>query len=177
LPPLIAHTHSGIGASRVEYVFAYSRDLNTTTRVSFSPRELGYTGDVYVYDYFDRSGQRQPAAQKIETSVDSQGSYFVIAPVGSSQIAFLGDLSKFVPASTLRMPTLLDDGRITLALRFESGETVSLWLSALSAPSVSADGATISAVKFDSGTGLYQITVSAGPSEQAIVRIAPGPAQ
>jgi hypothetical protein len=108
--------------------------LNTAARVIFSPREFGFTGDVYVYDYFNRAGRRQPAAQKIETSVDSQGSYFVIAPVGLSQIAFLGDLSKLVPASSVRMPALLDNGQITLALRFESGETVSLWISAPSAP-------------------------------------------
>jgi hypothetical protein len=176
-PPMVAHTYSGLGASWVEYVFAFSRDLNAAAPVSFSPQEFGFTGEVYVYDYFNRAGHRQPAAQKIEASVDSQGSYFVIAPVGPSQIAFLGDLSKFVPASTLRMPTLVDNGQITLALRFEFGETVSLWLSAPSAPSVSADRATISAVKFDSLTGLYQIIVSASQSEQAILRITPDPAQ
>jgi hypothetical protein len=100
LPPLVAHTYSDFGISKIEYVFAYSRDLNAKAPVSFSPQEFGFTGDVYVYDYFNKSGWRQTAAQEIDASVDSQGSYFVIASIGVSGMAFLGDLSKFVPASS-----------------------------------------------------------------------------
>jgi hypothetical protein len=176
LPPLVGHTYSDFGSSRMEYVFAYSRDQNMAMPVGFAPQELGFTGDVYVYDYFNRTGQRQAAAQRLEIPVDSQGSYFVVAPVGASQIAFLGDLSKFVPASRLRMPSFSDTGAITLTLQLKLGEKISLWLSAASAPSVSADHAAVSEPRLDSSTGLYEFAVSRGEGEQATIRIAPKPA-
>jgi hypothetical protein len=157
----------------MEYVFAYSRDTNVAIPVSFAPEELGFRGEVYVYDYFTRARRRQAAAQKIEVPVDSQGSYFVIAPVGASQIAFLGDLSKFVPASALRIPSLSDNGEITLSVQLKPGEKISLWLSAGSAPSVSADRATVTVPRFDSSTGLYEFTVLRGEGEQATIRIMP----
>ena len=174
LPPLVGHTYSDFGSSRIEYVFAYSRDSNMAMRASFAPKDFGFSSEVYIYDYFNRSGRRQPAAQTIETAVDNQGSYFVISPVGPSQIAFLGDLSKFVPASHLRVPSLSDNGQITLTLQLQPGETTSLWLSAAAAPIVSADQATVSAPRFDASTGLYEFTVSPGQHEQATIRIAPG---
>jgi hypothetical protein len=173
LPPLVAHTYSDFGSSKTEYVFAYSRDKNALMPVSVAPQELGFTGDVYVYDYFNRAGRRQASTQKIETAVDSQGTYFVIAPVGPSQIAFLGDLSKFVPASTLRMPSLSDNGEITLTVQLKPGEKISLWLSAASAPSVSANDAVVSVPRFDSSTGLYEFKVSRSEREQATIRITP----
>ena len=37
-PPLVAHTYSDFGSLRVEYVFAYSRNVNVPSAVSFSPQ-------------------------------------------------------------------------------------------------------------------------------------------
>ena len=176
-PPLIGHTYTDFGASRVEYVFAYSRDINARAPVSVSPQELGFTGDVYVYDYFGKAGWRQSGSQAIERSVDSQGSYFVIASIGPSGSAFVGDLSKFAPASKQRVPSLADNGEITATLQMNVGEAVPIWVFALSTPVVSADGATVSAPTFDSMTGLYEVTVTSVESKIVTVRIASGSAQ
>lgn len=173
LPPLVAYTYSDLGTSRVAYVFAYSRDVNATAPVIFSPQELGFSGEVYVYNYFSQTGQLQPAARSIESSVDSQGSYFVIAPVGQSKIAFVGDLSKFVPASKQRVMGFTDNGQITVLLQLNPGEDVPLWFFAPSMPAVSADQASISAPTLDSVTGLYKVTVKSGAGKQATIRITP----
>ncbi|HTC88818.1 MAG TPA: hypothetical protein VK686_11000 [Bryobacteraceae bacterium] len=173
-PPLIAHTYSDFGSIKLEYVFAYSRDVNTPAAVTILPQDLGFSGDIYVYDYFGKAGWRQPAAQAIAKTVDSQGSYFVIAPVGASGMAFLGDLSKFVPASQQRVPSLADDGIITATLEFIPGETVPVSIFATFVPVISADGATVSAPVLDPGTGLYQAMVSPGQNKQASLQIAPG---
>ena len=178
-PPLIAHTYSDFGLSalgpnKVEYVFAYSRDVNAPAPVSMSLQDFGFTGDVYVYDYFGRTGWRQPAAQAIVKRVDSQGSYFVISSVGPSGIAFLGDLSKFVPVSRQRVPSLSDNGTITATLQFIPGEKVTISVFAASMPVVLADGATGSAPVLDSTTGLYQVLVTPGQNKQATIHISAG---
>lgn len=175
-PPLVAHTYSDFGSTKLEYVFTYSRDMNAPGLVSFAPQDFGFAGNVYVYDYFGKAGAGQPAAQAISRSVDSQGAYFVIAPVGPSAMAFLGDLSRFVSASRQRVLNLSDDGQITATLQFTAGETVPISLFAPSAPVVSADGATVSAPVYDSTTGLYQVMVKS-LSNKATLQIAAGPLQ
>ena len=177
LPALVAHTYSDFGSTKVEYVFAFSRNLNAPAQVSFSPQDFGFAGNVYVYDYFGNTGWRQPAAQAIVRSVDSQGSYFVITPVGPSGMAFLGDLSRFVPASRERVLSLADNGQITSTLQFLPGETVPISISAASVPVVSASGATVTAPAFDAATGLYEVLVTAGQNRLATIRITPGPSQ
>jgi hypothetical protein len=172
LPPLVGHTYSDFGRSKVEYVFAYSRDVNAPATVSISPQDLGFTGTVYVYDYFGKMGWTQPAAHAIARTVDSQGTYFVIAPVGPSGIAFMGDLSRFATASKQRFPALNDDGRITATMHFAPGETVPLSIFATEPPAVSANGATAGAPAYDPGTGLYQVTLTS-QNKEATLHIAP----
>jgi hypothetical protein len=177
LPPLVAHTYSDFGFNKVEYVFAYSRDVTTPAPMSFSPQDFGFTGEVYVYDYFHQTGRLQPATQSITATVDSQGSYFVIAPVGQSQMAFLGDLSRFVPASRHRVPSLSDDGHVTATIRFKPGETVPLSFYAPSKPLVSVDQGTVTAPVLNAATGLYQVTIASGNNKLVTIRIMPGSGQ
>lgn len=172
-PPLIGYTYSNFGSTKLEYVFAYSRDVTTPAAVNILPQDFGFTGDVYVYDYFGKTGWRQPSAQAISKTVDSQGSYFVIAPIGPSGMAFLGDLSKFVPASQQRVPSLSDNGAINATLQFLPGETVPISVFAASAPVISANGATVSPPVFDSNTGLYRVSVASG-NKQATLQILTG---
>lgn len=172
LPPLVGYTYSDFGSSKVEYVFAYSRNVNAPETVSFAPQDFGFSGNVYAYDYFGKTGWQQGAAQAIVKPVDSQGSYFVIAPVGPSGIAFLGDLSRFVPASHQRVLSLADNGQITATLQFKPPETVTISVYAASAPVVTASGATVSTATYDSTSGLYQVAVTSVQNNQAAIAIA-----
>ena len=178
-PPLVAHTYSDFGSKapgpgKVEYVFAYSRDQNTAAPISIRPEDYGFQNAVYVYDYFGKSGWWQPGTLAFATSVDSQGSYYVMAPIGASGMAFVGDVTKFVPASRQRVMSLSDDGQITAALAFKSGgETVPISIFATAAPVVSADQATVSTPVYDSATGLYRVMVTS-ESAAATLHIAAG---
>lgn len=174
LPPLVAYTSSDFGASTVRYLFAFSRNLNASAAVSLAPADFGFTGDVYMYDYFGQTGWRQGAGQAIARQVDSQGSYFVIAPVGPSGIAFIGDLSRFVPSARQRVTSLADNGQVTATLQMLPGETVTLSMYAAAAPAISANGATVGAPIFDSTTGLYRVSVTAGQGTNATIRIEAG---
>lgn len=174
-PPLVAHTYSDFGGTKLEYVFAYSRDVNTPAQVTFSPQDFGFASDVYLYDYFGQTGSRQAASQAIVPTVDSQGSYYVMAPVGASGMAFLGDLSRFVTSSQQRVSSLSDDGQITARLQFNPPETVPLSIFAPSMPTVSAEGAAVSVPVLDPATGLYKVAVTSSESRQASIRISAGP--
>lgn len=167
-PTLIGHTYSDFGASKVGYVFAYTRELNATAPVSFTPQDFGFNGTVYVYDYFGKAGWTQPASQSITRPVDSQGSYFVIAAVGPSGMAFLGDPSRFATASKQRFATLSDQGQIVATMHFAPGESVPVAMFAPATPLVSADGAAVSAPVYNSSTGLYTVTVTSQQNEATI---------
>ena len=74
------------------YVFAYARGSNTSA--TFTPSSLGPGGNVYVNNYFTGSGSVVQAGNSYSDTVSS-GSYYIVAPIGSSGIAFLGDAAKF----------------------------------------------------------------------------------
>jgi len=173
LPPVVAYAYSDFWSTKAEYVFAYSRDLHGTAPIHFSPAEFGFAGQVYVYDYFRKTGGRQPADQAVSTAVDSQGAYFVIVPVGPSHIAFLGDLAKYVPLSKQRFPDLSDDGQVNATLQFARGETVTLSFAADAPPTVTAEHGAAGPVTYDMLSGLYQVTIVPDQSRTAIVHIAP----
>lgn len=177
LPPVVGHTYTDFGGGKIGYLFAYSRDVNAPQPVNFAPQDFGFSGNVYVYDYFGNSGWQQPATQTIARSVDSQGSYFVIAPIGPSGMAFIGDLSRFVPASRQRVNDFSDNGQITATLQFAAPEAVTLSFFAPSAPTVTGEGATVTAPTYDSNTGLYQAIVTSGQNSKATIHIAAPPAQ
>jgi hypothetical protein len=67
LPPLVAHTSSNFEANKIEYVFAYNRGSSRSSTVSFAPQELRFSGEVYVYDYFNRteSASRRRTASRL----------------------------------------------------------------------------------------------------------------
>ena len=52
--PLVAATYTDFGGMRASYVYAFNVGTNATA--SFTPAALGYSGQVFVYDYFQRTG-------------------------------------------------------------------------------------------------------------------------
>ena len=55
------------------------------------PRRSGYTGQVFVYNYFQGTGAVVDAAATYTEDLADGSSYYVVVPVGPSGIAFLGD--------------------------------------------------------------------------------------
>jgi hypothetical protein len=107
-------------SGRTAYVFAYSRG-NGPQVASFNPSSLGLGGEAYVYDYFADSGQLVEPGSRFSASVDS-GSYYVVAPVGASGIALLGDAGEFVSLGAKRISALADDGVVHATVEFAAGE-------------------------------------------------------
>ena len=164
--PLVAATYTGAGAGRTAYVFAYTRTGDSPS-VSLSAASLGIAGPVYIYDYFAKTARRLGAGGIYQDTLGPTGrAFYVVAPVGASGIALLGDEGKFVGTGRQRLAVLHDaPGRLTATVLFAPGESaVTLHGYATSAPKVAASGGTVGPVAYDPATGHFEVIVSTGGS-------------
>ena len=168
---MVAGTYSEHNGLRDGYVFAYARNGGSQS-ISFSPASVGVSGAAYVYNYFTGAGRVVPAGSSFTDTV-SGGSYYVVAPVGRSGIAFLGDTGKFASLGSKRISQLSDDGSVHATVAFAASErTTTLRGYAPAAPKVTASDGTASAVRYDAGTHLFSVDVTPGASHNAVVTIA-----
>ena len=94
------------------------------TKCSFTPAELGLNGSAYVYDYFSGNGKLLGSDKVFSSSLDKKASaFYVVAPVGRSGIAFLGDKNKFVGTGKQRITSLDDEaGKLTIGVMLAANE-------------------------------------------------------
>jgi hypothetical protein len=171
--PMVATTYTQHTNLRDGYVFAYAR--SGTQTATFSPAtDLGITGQSYVYDYFSGKGTVVPAGGTFSQQVTS-GSYDVVAPVGKSGIAFLGDTGNFVSLGVKRISNLSDDGTVHASVAFAANEhSVTLRGYAPHAPKATAANGSVGPVNYDSTTHQFTVTVSTGPAQSASISLIDG---
>ena len=171
-PPMVASTYSVHNGLNDGYVFAYSRNSGSQ-RISFTPGDAGVSGAAYVYNYFTGAGALVAAGGHFTDTVGSNGSYYVVAPVGQSGIAFLGDAGKFVPLGGKRIAQLSDNGSVRATVSFASGEnSVTVHGYAPSAPKASATDGGVGAVSYNSSTHQFTVAVTAGSDHSAAITLA-----
>ncbi|MEW1861108.1 CBM35 domain-containing protein [Streptomyces sp. NPDC088194] len=140
---------------------------------SFTLAELGISTAAYAYDYYAGTGALISAGGKVSSTVTS-GTYWVVAPVGRSGIAFLGDAGKFVAHGDKRIPHLSDDGSVHTTVAFAAGEgPVTLHGHASRKPTATATTGSVGTVTYTASTGIFTVTVTAGAGNQAVVTLAP----
>ena len=168
--PMVAGTYTDHNGLRDGYVFAYARN-NGSQSVSFSPNSVGVTGDAYVYNYFTGAGKVVPAGSTFTDTVNS-GSYYVVAPVAQSGIAFLGDAGKFVSLGGKRISQLSDNGTVHATVAFAASEkSVTLHGYAPSAPQVTATDGSAGAVSYNAATHLFTVSVTPGGDHNAVIAV------
>ncbi len=158
--PLVASSYSDFGGWRASYVFAFN--VGTSVSASFTPAALGYTGQVFVYNYYLGTGRLvdASAAYTEDLGAGSSSSYYVIVPLGASGIAFAGDSGKFVSLGKKRITQVSDDGTLSVSVAFASGESsVTLHGYATSAPSAIASTGSAGDVTWDATTNMFTVTV------------------
>jgi len=171
--PQIAYSWSDFGALRTNYVFAFTQGKNALAK--FSPSDLGINGQVYVYDYFAGTGQLAQAGDAIQKQISGDALYLVLAPVGPSGIAILGDADQFVTMGKKRVTAFTDHGAARVTVAFAAGETSrTITGYAPAAPIVLAmEGASVGPVAYDAATHLFRVPVMAGNNRGATIRIQP----
>jgi hypothetical protein len=156
--PIVAATFTRHGALTASYVFAFAFGGKLTAR--FSPSELGQAGNVYVWDVYRARGRLLASNAMLSEDVQNGRAYYVVAPVGPSGIAFLGDKDKYVSLGRQRIPALTDNGQLEVGVAFAAGESsVTLHGWSPSPPMASALTGSIGALTWDAITGRFELPV------------------
>src|ERR1019366_7827158 len=151
--------------------FAFTHGTNTLAK--FSPSELGMNTMVYVFDYLAGTGQLVDPSDVIQEQISGDALYLVVAPVGPSGIAIVGDTGQFVTMGKKRVTEFTDKGVARVTVAFAAGET-SRTITGYSpvAPAVHAEDGLTGPVAYDSATHLFRVPVMAeGGSGSATIRI------
>jgi len=166
--PMVASTYTDFERSRALYVFAYRRGADSS--VSFTPAALGVAGPVYVYSYFNGAGRVADGATAFQDSLDGDRAYYIVAPIGPSGIAFLGDAGHFVSLGKKRVVQLNDGGAVQATIAFANGEVSrTLFGYAPSAPQVTSGPGEIDS--YDEDTHLFRLTVTPDADGTAVITI------
>jgi len=168
--PQVAYTWSDFGELRTNYVFAFTQGKNALAKISLL--DFGISGPVYVYDYFAGTGQLMDPSEVIQKQLSGDALYLVMAPLGPSGIAVLGDADQFVTMGKKRITGLTDQGAVRVIVSFADGEA-SRTITGYSpvAPMVLAIEGSIGQVIYNDSTHLFRVPVMAGNAGNAIVRI------
>jgi len=162
--PLTASTYTDRDGTKTEYVFAFNRPGTPADEVKFTPAELGLSRPAYVYDYFSRSGRRLNADATFSAPFGKNAAaFYIVAPIGKSGIAFLGDKDKFVGTGKQRIASLHDDpGRLTVGVVLaENEKSVTLHGYAPVKPKVTVISGVNDDVRYDPATHYFTVKVKA----------------
>jgi hypothetical protein len=152
----IATTYSQHTGGRITYVFGFT---DSGGSMSFTPAELGYAGSVYVLDVNHGTGRLLTASQA-NTDTITDTAYDIVAPVGPSGIAFLGEQGKLAAAGKKRISDWSDDGKLAVSVAFGARETsVTLTGYAPSAPTATASTGAVGAVQYDASSKRFTVVV------------------
>ena len=122
--PLTASTFTDHDGIKTEYVFAFNRRKAPPDQIAFSGNDLGLRSDAYVYDFFADNGSPLKAGAQFQAPLGENGAaFYVVAPVGKSGVAFLGDKGKFVGTGKQRIEYLKDEaGELTIGVILAENE-------------------------------------------------------
>ncbi|HUA39069.1 MAG TPA: hypothetical protein VMA35_11810 [Candidatus Sulfopaludibacter sp.] len=160
--PLTAGTYTDRGGVKTGYIFAYNRPDTPADTVRFSPGELGLRGPVYVYDYFSGTGKLLHDGADFTAPLGGDASvFYMVAPVGQSGIAFLGDKNKFVGTGRQRIVSLDDEpGRLTIGVVLAQNEkSVVLHGYAAAEPKVTVISGSDDTVQYDPASHYFTVEV------------------
>jgi hypothetical protein len=160
--PLTAGTYTDRDGIKTGYVFAFNRHKTPADKIQFTPGETGVNGPACVYDYFSGTVQWLDARAKFSAPLARDAAaFYVVAPVGKSGIAFLGDKDKFVGTGRQRIDSLQDEaGRLTVGVVLAANEkSVVLHGYAASAPKATVLAGDDDAVQYDPVTRYFTVVV------------------
>jgi hypothetical protein len=160
--PLIATTYTDHDGIKTIYGVAVKSSKTGTETISPFSDQMGGTGSFYYYDYFAHTGQKMDKGAGLSIDLKGQDSfYFVMAPIGPTGMAFLGDANKLVGTGKKRISALHDQGGIMTAevILAANEQQITLQGYAPYAPSVSVQAGQSDPVSYDASTGLFSVRV------------------
>jgi len=174
--PMVSSTYTDFSGLRAHYVFAYPQSA-ANNQFSFAVSDLGWNASAYVYDYFNNSGRVVLPTDVINETITGSSLYLVVAPIGKSGIAVIGDTGQFVTLGKKRIPTLTDDGSVHLSIVFASGEAsrTVIGYAPFVAPILTAVTGSIGPLSYDDASGRFSVAIQPSADGTASIQIDPVP--
>ena len=172
----LASTHQP--AARVSYLFAYPRTSEKSAK--FTPAELGYGGRAFVYNWRTGKSAVLDAGTAFDLGLTDGWGYAVVAPVGQTGLALVGDPQMIATAGKQRMSARFDkSGALVLRVHFATDEPeLSQLLYAERPPQLRILAGHLTGKHFDPSTGQLRLKLTPGPAgyaEVSLVGSAPSP--
>ncbi|NOX86379.1 MAG: hypothetical protein GXO86_10530 [Chlorobi bacterium] len=139
--PMLAFTYTKQNNIRTNYVFAFAPNNSKDKLISFQLSTLGMKGKVVVYDplsgamkemnandtFTDIMSDTTNIIEKTSTtggSISYRYTYYIIAPITSVGVSFLGDEGKIVATGRQRIPELsFSQNKLQVQVVFAKGES------------------------------------------------------
>ncbi len=167
--PMVAFTYTKHQSAKTGYVFAFTVDSSGSREVNFTPAKLGIKGDVVVYDPLTKELNVVRNGSSFNGSLKNEYyTYYIIAPILSQGIAFLGD-SGLITATGKKRINEMDNknGALKIKVMFAKGES-SVNLEGYSLKAVSSDKGDI---KYNPDTHIFNLILPSGGNKAVTVSI------
>ena len=168
--PILAYTYTKQGSITTNYVVAFDTMPNSDTKFEFRPADIDMKGTVVVYDPLNKKAQAISANESFNAELPEEKiAYYILAPVTSSGIAFLGDEGKITATGKQRIASIVSSGKILqVKVLFAKGET-SVTLQGYAEKPVMTDNGQIS---YDPSTHLFKLILSSpGSGNSATINL------
>jgi len=175
--PLTAWTCTDHANHRTLYGFAFIPGKQFIGDADFpweiNPQAFGIKSAAFAYDVIGKRGTSLAAGQSYIGDLKGQYSFVIIAPVGPSGIAFLGDPDKIASTGKQRIPDIRESAETlqVTVLTAPGEQAVTLHGFSDTAPACQlADGKTLP-VQYDAATKHFTVAVPApaGGGQQVVV--------
>jgi hypothetical protein len=122
--PLLNYTYTKHNEIKTYYVFAFTNSKEENRNINFKPSALGMKGKLVVFDPLTKKIKTINATDNFNNQLgDDLYTYYILAPVTSSGIAFLGDAGKIVATGKKRISEINDaNGSLQITVLFAKGE-------------------------------------------------------
>lgn len=163
---LTAWTCTDHGDRRTLYGFAFIPGKQHIGDADYpweiNPQALGIISPAFAYDVIGKRGTSLAAGQPYTGVLEGQYSFVIIAPIGPSGIAFLGDADKITSTGKQRIADIRESAEsLKVTLLTAPGESaVTLHGFAESAPTCQLADGKILPVQYDVATKHFTVTVT-----------------
>ncbi|MGA9118514.1 MAG: hypothetical protein WB699_04045, partial [Bacteroidota bacterium] len=151
------------GAEKTVYLFSYN-DSKITAPVVTRPADVGLQGKVFVYDFSTETGRVMAATDSMPDIPAGGSSYSILAAVGPSTMALIGDPGKFVSRGRQRIDWVqnLPTGIEASVIFGEKESSVTLVGFAPSRPGVATGRGSARLLRYDTHSGQFTIELTMG---------------
>ena len=126
--PLLAYTYTKHAAVTTGYLFAFADGTISDRQFSFQPSSMGFKGKLVVFDPLHHTVQVMQAPDTFRSTLPKDNyTYYIIAPITVSGIAFLGDADKIASTGKKRISMIKSiKDQLQVKVHFAGEKTIKL---------------------------------------------------